>query len=80
MKHGRAKEPVRRPKARSRRYGQRYEIAGIVLVFLSLACLWAIFFAPEGGGAVNAWLRAACSFLAGGRLAFLPLFYLFGLG
>ena len=80
VKHGRAKEPVRRPKARSRRYGQRYEIAGIVLVFLSLACLWAIFFAPEGGGAVNAWLRAACSFLAGGRLAFLPLFYLFGLG
>ncbi|MGQ9778828.1 MAG: DNA translocase FtsK [Bacillota bacterium] len=68
--------PTRRTR---RRYGLRYEIAGILLVFFSLVGLWAIF-APEGGGAVNLWLRTVSSFLAGERLGWLVLLYLGGLG
>ncbi|NLG85514.1 MAG: hypothetical protein GX493_13145 [Firmicutes bacterium] len=70
--------PARR--RRRSRYGLRYEITGILLLFFSLVGLWAIFAPEEGeGGVVSSWLRAACGFLAG-RLGWLVLFYLGGLG
>ncbi|MGE5599288.1 MAG: DNA translocase FtsK 4TM domain-containing protein, partial [Bacteroidota bacterium] len=59
---------------------QRREIAGILLVFLAAAGLWTLWSGNAERGLVVRCLSAACAFLAGRTLSFLPLIYLLAMG
>lgn len=59
---------------------QRHEITGILLIFLAIVGLWALWSGQGERGFVVRCLRAACAMLAGDVLAFIPLLYLLTLG